>query len=220
MKFRLVPALVAASCSLALGATAAEPSPVASTPASDQGPALEPGAAARPPPVRMGVMLGVGAPRALTFEGHFYVAERVLLGFEYGTLPSTTVGGVTVGMRAYSADLRVFPLRGAPFFLGARLGKQSLDAAASVSVASYGTYSGSSHQESWFFGPRLGLLWVSRPGFTIGTSVGLQIPLSHTDSTALPTGVPRDKVVPSAVDTLGGGGVFPTVDLLQIGVAF
>ncbi len=211
MKFRLVSSLVFASCCLAAAASAA-PLDKEGTP--------EPSTASTTTPVRVGVLGGVGAPRALTVEGMFLVSERVLLGLEYGVLPTSTFGGVSVGVSAVSGDLRIFPFRGGPFFLGARLGRQILDASASVTVASYGTYSGSTHQESWFFGPRLGLLWVSRPGFTVGTSVGLQIPLSHKVDTTLPTGVPRDKVVPSAIDTLGGGGVIPTLDLLQVGVAF
>lgn len=211
MKFRLVSSLVSASCCLAMAASAA-PLDKEGTP--------EPPSGTTASPVRVGVLGGVGAPRALTVEGMFLVSERVLLGLEYGVLPTSTFGGVSVSVSAVSGDLRIFPFRGGPFFLGARLGRQVLDANATVTVASYGSYSGSTHQESWFFGPRLGLLWVSRPGFTVGTSVGLQIPLSHKVDTTLPAGVPRDKVVPSVIDTLGGGGVIPTLDLLQLGVAF
>lgn len=170
-------------------------------------------------PVRMGAVVGVGAPRAFTVEGFFLVQERVVVGVEYGVLPTTTVAGVSVGASAVSGDLRIYPFRRGPFFLGARLGRQTLDAGATVTVQNLGTYSGSTHQTSWFLGPRIGLLWVSRPGMTVGTSVGLQIPLSHAMQTTLPSGVPRAAVVPSIIDTLGGGSIIPTLDLLQLGVA-
>jgi len=166
-----------------------------------------------PPPISsIGALAGVGFPRPISFEVLTKLGGYVGLGVEYGLLPAVSIDGFSASAWAVSFDTRIFPFRGA-FFLGLRGGYQRIDANASVS-----TLSESADLTTWFLNPRLGFAWTFRPGFTIATEAGVQIPFSTSSSTTLPDTVALAVRDSSVVQTLSG--VLPTVDLLRVGVIF
>lgn len=168
--------------------------------------------------VRVGVIGGLGFPRPLAIQAMVKFERTFAIGLEYSAMPQTQFGDVLVGWRALALDARVFPLQGA-FFLGLRAVRQHLQGSASISAGSYGTYSGSVSTDTWYVEPRLGFLWTWRSGITVGLDAGLQIPLSHTNADALPSGI----AVPSSVSSvrdLFGASKLPTVTLLQVGALF
>ncbi len=173
---------------------------------------------ARDANAKFGVLGALGFPRPLSIEAMINVEESVAIGIEYGYLPSIKVDGADVHYHAIAGDLRVFPLK-SPFFLGARLGKQHVDASGTMTVSGYGTYNESMSIDAWFVNPRLGFLWTHSSGITIGMDVGLQIPISHTESSTVPAAL-QAKAPQSitTVTTLFGTSVLPTVSLLQIGM--
>src|SRR6516225_4081469 len=78
-------------------------------------------------PFRIGAIAGVGFPHPLAIEGLVKIEDVVAFGIEYAVLPKTTIGGVQTSLWSLSGDLRVFPFKGA-FFVGARVGRQRIDA--------------------------------------------------------------------------------------------
>jgi hypothetical protein len=198
---------------------------------------VEPNIAVRPPrskrdsvkkknekeDVQFGFLTGVGFPRPLSAEVMLKIADTVSIGGEYSAMPSTTVGAVKVGYRAYAVDLRIFPLQNA-FFFGARMLRQHLDSSGSITVVSTGTtYSGSLSMDTWFVNPRMGFLWTWSSGLSLGMDAGLQIPMSHSETLTLPTALPPGATIPTSVTSVGdtlGKKVLPTVTLLQLGMLF
>lgn len=196
----------------------------AATPAASE----PPPAASEPPPtvdrpddtephkLRVGAIAGVGFPRPLAIEPMVVLSGYVAIGGEYGVLPSMTVDGVTVSLWSLAGDVRVFPFRGA-FFVGLRAGHQHVDASTTITVAPYGSAPEQLSFDSFFVNPRIGFLWTSNAGLTLGVEAGLQIPLTASTDSSLPLSlVPSAQ---SAAQTLGGT-VLPTVDLLRIGMLF
>ncbi len=170
--------------------------------------------------VRIGALGGVGFPRALSIEGLIKVERTMGVGFEYGTLPTTTFGQanpVSLRYSSLAADFRLFPLQSS-FFIGLRTGRQRVEGSATATVASYGTFTQSATTETWFLNPRLGVLWTGSSGLSVGISAGLQIPLSHKTqkSSNVPAGIDASEAT-SAVDSFGSS-VIPTIDLLQLGL--
>jgi hypothetical protein len=203
--------LTIAACVAALSSSAvaaADPTaPVTEAP----GPPSPPGVT----PLRVGVIGGLGFPRPLAVEAIAEISEVVALGVEYGALPSVTISGVDATLWSLAGDVRVFPFRGSPFFLGLRAGRQHVSAATAVSLMSFGSATEVLDLDSWFLNPRAGFLWTMQGGFTLGVEAGVQIPLSPSVSSTLPL-----SLYPSAqrtVDALGSS-VIPTVDLLRIGL--
>lgn len=191
--------------------------PAASPPQADvaRGTALEEPHGRHPEHVRVGVIGGVGFPRPLAVEGLIKLERVVALGVEYSALPTLTISSVDTRAWAIAGDLRLFPFQG-PFFLGVRAGRQRVDASGSVTV------SGRSLPESYtvdttFVNPRLGLLFTFRPGITIGTDAGVQIPLSSTTSSTLPDGRPETAEVDRVVKFYANKWL-PTVDLVRLGI--
>ena len=113
-------------------------------------------------PLNVGVIAGIGFPRPLAIEGVLGFGSHVMIGAEYGFMPTVTVGTVETRLWAVSADLRVFPFGGA-FYLGLRGGYQSLFASASLSASGIGSYSESAEISSMFVNPRFGFLWRLDP---------------------------------------------------------
>jgi hypothetical protein len=166
-------------------------------------------------PLRIGAIGGLGFPRPLAIEAIGEISEVVALGVEYGALPNVTISGVEVGLWSLAGDVRVFPFRGSPFFLGLRAGRQHIGATTNVAIMSYGSATEVLGLDSWFVNPRIGFLWTMQGGFTLGVEAGVQFPLSPSVSSTLPL-----SFYPSAqrtVDALGST-VVPTVDLLRIGL--
>jgi hypothetical protein len=166
---------------------------------------------------RLGALAGVGFPRPVSFEAFSRLGGYVGVGAEYGLLPTVSLDGVSVSSWAATADVRVFPFHGA-FFLGLRGGYQRIDASASVSVAGVGSASSSANLDTWFVNPRVGFLWTMKYGFTIAMEGGVEIPVTSSFSTSLPSAVALQVRESTPVATLSG--VLPTVDLLRIGLLF
>ncbi len=181
------------------GATEAQPAPV--SPSS-------------PRPLRVGVLGGIGFPRPLAIEALAVFSGLVAVGVEYGALPAITVDGVSASLWSVAADLRVFPFQGA-FYLGLRAGRQHARATTSIAIGSFGDATEVLDLDSWFLNPRVGFLWTTREGLSLGVEAGVQFPLSPGVSSSLPLAL-----YPSAQRTIDalGSSVLPTIDLLRIGL--
>ena len=127
---------------------------------------------------RVGVLGGVGFPRPLALEGVVGFGRVVMVGAEYSFSPQVTVQSVKTRLWGASADLRVFPFRGA-FFVGVRGGCQSLTAETTLSAASVGSFAETIDVGTWFVNPRIGFLWTWKP-FALGVDARVQIPVSTT----------------------------------------
>ncbi len=167
--------------------------------------------------VRVGALAGVGFPRPLVFEGMVKIADWVGVGGEYATLPTMKFGDVDAKLASYSADARVFPFRGA-FFLGLRGGYQRFDAATTVAIPTAGASEYTATVSTWYLNPRLGLLLTTSMGLTIGTEVGVQLPVSSKLSTSAPAELAGLVGEHPAIRFFGG--TMPTVDLLRVGGLF
>jgi len=174
---------------------------------------------------RLGALGGVGFPAPLSLEALAKIDRIVSIGAEYGTLPATTVDGVRTTLTSVAADLRFFPLRGA-FFVGAAVGHQNLDLSATISLPMLGAMPESMAYDEWFVNPRIGFLWTSSFGLTIGMDAGVQLPISSSMSTTLPqVALARASTIPDAARAEAavrwlGAGMLPTIDLLQLGMLF
>jgi len=184
----------------------AEPPPTAPAEASGETPSPY-------PPLRVGAMAGMGFPRPFAVEALAQAWQHLVVGIEYGVLPSVTVHGVQVGTWALSGDARWLPWRG-PLFVGLRAGVQHVEAATTLSLSGWGQVSETLGLDSSFVNPRIGLLWVMRGGLVLGMEAGLQIPLSTSTTSTWPLAL-----VPSLqgqIDALQRS-VLPTIDLIRIG---
>jgi hypothetical protein len=167
--------------------------------------------------MRVGAVGSVGFPRPLGIEGLVKVEQRVAIGLEYSVLPTMTFSGVDTQLWALAADVRIFP-GGGPFFLGARAGRQHLSATATVSDPSFGSYTGGIVDDTWFINPRVGFLWTSRIGLTLGMDVGVQLPVGVSETNTIPA--PAQSSVDTSVAEFFARKPVPTVDLLQVGMLF
>ena len=165
----------------------------------------------------IGAMAGVGFPRPLSVEALVRIERTVAFGVEYSALPKLTVAGVDARMWALAADARVFPFRGA-FFIGVRGGMQHASASSTVAVSQL-SITEQLDVDTLFINPRIGFLWGSAPGLTIGIEAGVQIPLSSSVTSSLPSQVLATRELTAVTDTLGKSAL-PTVDLLRIGFLF
>ncbi len=174
----------------------------------------------------IGVLAGIGFPRPLAVEGVMKIERLVLVGVEYSALPEVTVSQTSASASAVAGDVRVFPLRG-PFFFGLRAGKQHIEAATTVSAYGY-SVPASLSADTVFINPRLGLLWTWAPGISLGIDAGVQIPLSTSTASSLPStsnayAAQAEKSAQQSIESaagLVGNAVLPTVDLLQLGMMF
>jgi outer membrane receptor protein involved in Fe transport len=130
-------------------------------------------------PLRIGPLVGAAFPRTMSFELFMKVRRAVGVGLEYSLTPTVTIDSVTVHASAIAGDLRWFVLD-SPFFLGAGVGVQSLQATASV-----GPYSANADTKKVFVTPRLGVLWTFGAGFSVGADAGIEVPIAH-DETIVP----------------------------------
>ena len=172
--------------------------------------------------MNVGAIAGIGFPRPLAIEGVLGFGKHVMIGAEYGFMPTLTVGSVQTRLWAVSGDVRVFPFGGA-FYLGLRGGYQSLFAAASLSASGIGSYSESVEIASLFVNPRIGFLWRFDP-IVLGFEAGIQIPVSPNVTRSASANlagidVQADARLTSTADTLGSK-VIPSVDLLRVRVLF
>lgn len=178
-----------------------------------------PAAPASSEAVRLAVYGSAGFPAPLSVGGGLTFGRAVHVGFEYGTLPVTSLGGVDVGYQSYAGDLRIFPFASGPFYFGARVGRQHVSAAFTQALGAYGSATGSVNADGWYANPRLGFVWTSSWGLSAGIDAGVRVPLSHTTAEDVPNGI----AVPSAATNtahLFVGRVIPSVTLLQLGLLF
>ncbi len=209
----------------AAGAAEAEPSPRAPSARRSERGSSETREERPREHFRLGPIVGVGFPRPLAVEAFGKVERLVGVGFEYSFLPNITVLGADVGFKGAAADLRVFPFRGA-FFIGARVGRQWLDAKTSISVARYGSFTETMEAATWFVNPRMGFLHTFDSGITVGVDAGVQLPINPTyeragPATDLGLGNPNN-INETLVSVAGalGNNVTPTLDLLRLGFLF
>jgi hypothetical protein len=168
----------------------------------------------QPHHLRIGAIGGIGFPRALAIEPMVVWNGLVGIGGEYGALPAMTINGVQFSLWSLAGDVRVFPFRGA-FFVGLRAGHQHLDVSTTISVATLGSAPEEFTLDSFFINPRIGFLWTSNAGFSLGVEAGVEFPLTASMSSTLPLSLAPS--AQSTADTLGSA-VIPTVDLLRIGL--
>ncbi len=150
--------------------------------------------------------------------------KLVGVGFEYSFLPRVHVGNVDASFSAVAADLRVFPFKGA-FFIGARGGRQWLDARAAFSAGSLGSITETMEASTWFVNPRAGFLHTFESGITVGIDAGVQLPVGSTydrAGRATAAGLTAQTVDGTlvAVANALGNKTTPTIDLLKLGFLF
>jgi hypothetical protein len=196
----------------ALAQTVNAPAPVTAAAAAPSENELPEPLAARP--VRAGVIAGIGFPNPLAVEALAEFSGYAAVGAEYGALPAVTIDGVRTSLWSLAGDVRVFPFRGA-FFIGLRAGRQHVEATTTVTVMSFGSATEVLDLDAWFLNPRIGFLWTSREGFTLGIDAGVQIPLGPTLSSTLPLALYPE--AESTIHALGSSAI-PTIDLLRIGL--
>jgi hypothetical protein len=177
--------------------------------------------------LRVGALVGVGAPRPLSVEALLKIERTVALGLEYSALPSVNVSDVQLSCWALAGSARVFPFQGA-FFVGLRAGRQHLNASTTLSGYGYSVPIAMG-VDTTFLNPQIGFLWTWDPGFSIGLDAGVQIPLSSTSASTLAS-ASMPTVVQSAVAPVQqtmesiarevGQTTLPTVDLVRIGMLF
>jgi hypothetical protein len=175
--------------------------------------------------LRIGPLVGLGFPRPLAIEGFAKIEKVVGVGLEYSLLPRMNIAGADTSFKALAVDARVFPFRGA-FFLGARVGRQWLDAKTTITVGQLGSFTESMSATTWFVNPRLGFLFTWASGITLGVDAGVQFPINPTyerSGPATTAGVAQNtgvnQTLASVAGTLGNN-VTPTVDLLRVGFLF
>lgn len=178
--------------------------------------------------LRLGPLVGVGFPRPLAVEAFAKIERVVGVGVEYSFLPRMDLFGVNTSFKAVSADLRIFPFKGG-FFIGARAGRQWLDAKTTISVGQGGTTIGSFTEamdaSAWFVNPRIGFLYTFNSGITVGIDAGVQLPIAATferSGPATTAGVTSSNVDTTLRRVAGalGNDVTPTIDLLRLGFLF
>ncbi len=174
---------------------------------------------------RIGPLVGVGFPRPFAIEGFAKLEKLVGVGIEYSFLPRMSFVNVDTSFKAFAGDLRVFPFKGA-FFIGARMGRQWLDAQALVTAGPLGTFAESMAASTWFVNPRAGFLHTFDSGITVGIDAGVQLPINPTfersgratdAGLASQTGI--DDTLLAVANGLGNS-MTPTVDLLRLGFLF
>jgi len=193
-----------------------------------------------PPAHRFGVTLGIiSLPRPLELEATYRLAPALAVSAQYSMLPDLTApgGSATLQLRAYQGIVRWFPFSGA-FFIGSGIGYQTFRASLSKTVDN-GTLTTALDLSGVFVSPQLGWLFVMQSGFTLGLSLGVQVPLpkdpvatsTYNGQTVPPqggAGFSQDVVDEASknrdtVQTLGklaNKYPIPNIELLRIGVFF
>ena len=204
------------AASIALAQTSNNP------PSSDNTAPPMPGASTAEPPeehrsLRIGFLVGIGAPRSATAEVYLKFFDVIGIGAVYTYLPSFVgnwilgaynVSDPNLSVTSYSWELalRIYPARGA-FFLGANLGIGSVDA----------VYTGSSRNatakvDAPFVAPRLGWLWIFGSGITLGLDAGALIPISDPEIVFDPPSFRDFRPLYNAARTVGKS-VLPVLNL-------
>ncbi len=174
---------------------------------------------------RIGPLLGIGFPRPLEIEGMVKLEKLVGIGLEYSLMPKMNIMGAEATFKGIAADLRIFPFKGA-FFIGAKAGRQWLDARTTVTVGQIGSFQESMSANTWFVNPRIGFLKTWDSGITVGIDAGVQLPINATYQRSGPatdagliSQTNIDQTLASVAGALGNNTT-PTIDLLRVGFLF
>jgi len=187
--------------------------------------------------VKPGLLIGLGIPRP-SGEIAVKLGDYLAVGGQYSMLPEISFPGVDAKLEtsAIQGTLRVFPFGGS-FYLGVGGGVQTLKASMTE-----GDISATSDLSSPVVTPQLGWLWMWDSGFTLGLSLGAQIPFGDDPEVTasfngvpvppagepVPAGIPQDKA-DKANDLRGkvkdaaklvGKTPLPQIDLIKIGFFF
>jgi hypothetical protein len=129
-------------------------------------------------PVRVGLMVGVlSFPRPVEAELAFKISRWFGLAIEGSFLPQlrTPGGEAQLDLKALQGLFRWYPFGGA-FFLGGGLGFQNFIGSLGQTVDG-GNLQVTADMSGAFFVPQAGWMWITDSGFTIGLTLGLQIPI-------------------------------------------
>lgn len=169
-------------------------------------------------PVHVGAYAAAGFPSPLSIGAMLWFEKTLSVGAEYGFYPGSKIGSIDVTYRSFAGDMRFFPLQ-SPFFFGVRVGRQHVAGSTTISVPPYGAGTATTEADTWYVNPRVGFLWTTSFGLTVGMDAGLRIPTSHTSRNNLPNGVEMPAAVTNVTDVLAAKTI-PTVTLLQLGLQF
>jgi hypothetical protein len=159
----------------------------------------------------LGAFGGVGFPRPLSVGGMVRIERIAGFGAEYSLLPNMSVSGFDSTFWALAATARVFPFRGA-FFLGLAGGRQHVGLTASTPLGAAAQVA-----DTWFVNPQVGFLKVFHGGLTLGIDAGIQIPVTASYSSNVPSAIAATSSVFDIAHTVGTSAL-PTLDLFRLGL--
>ena len=175
------------------------------------------------------MLVGGGLPDLISLGGMIKVTRYFGAGINVGLIPTVKIayyGDATLSFQEYDAFGHIFPFGGA-FFLGAGVGYATVKGTLAIDLSAYQKqYPGAGIPNSLdsqgsvrtlVLTPQLGLLHTFAAGFTIGASVGAQIPIAPSQvdfTTQIPASVaqypqiqdsiaPNDAKVRSTLDKIG-----------------
>ena len=193
-----------------------------------------------PNPFRIGLLVGIIAlPRPIEAELAVKLSRWFGLGVEGSFLPQLTAPGGTaqLDLKALQGVFRWYPF-GAVFYLGGGIGFQNFVGSISQ-VVDGGVMKVTADMSGGFFVPQVGWMWIMDSGFSIGLSLGLQIPIprepvvSTTYNGQPVPSMPYGDVTQDVIDTAQNNEStvrslakfimrypFPELDLLRLGFFF
>jgi len=208
------------------------------TPPPPPSPPPEPAPEANP--MRLGLMVGIlSFPRPLEAEVVLKMGRWFGLGLEGSFLPTLRAPGdaASLDLKAVQGMFRWYPFGGA-FFLGAGLGYQNFIGSLGQTVDG-GDLQVSADMSGPYFAPQLGWMWITDSGFSVGVTLGLQVPIprepvvSSTYNGQPVPGMPTASVSQNVIDTAHSNESsvrsiakfivrypFPEIDLLRVGLFF
>jgi hypothetical protein len=189
---------------------------------------------------RVGFLIGVVTfPRPVEGELTVKLGSAFALGLKGSYLPELSVPGIDgkIDLKAVEGIVRWFPGDGS-FFLGAGFGYQNFKASLGELIDG-NELTIAADMSGFFIQPQLGVLWVSKSGFALSLSFGLQIPIpkdpvmsatymgqpvpDQATSTIPQDVVDQARTSKDDVQSIARFIVkypFPTLDLLRIGFFF
>lgn len=190
-----------------------------------------------PEPIwRPAILVGIiSLPRPIEVEALVKVRRTLALGIQYSVLPTLSLpdDAASLQLDAAQGTFRWFPFSGA-FYVGSGFGYQRLRASIGQTIDGGGLRV-VADMSTFFISPQLGWLWITHSGFSIGISLGVQVPFPRDPSVdvtyngqPLPSGSPssvtsaadNDKKQVEDVARVIMRYPIPNIDLLKIGFAF
>jgi hypothetical protein len=136
--------------------------------------------------------------------------------FDYGLIPDITVSNVTVGIKGWHVDGRLYPFRGA-FFLGAALGRRTFTGTETDTSTGF-ALTGTVTVDTTYLAPVFGWRWVYQSGLFLGVELGWEFVLSNSVQTVTPFLFPPSTLndINDKANKYGNAGL-PHVALFQVG---